>query len=102
MKVIKPNNKELIKLYDRGADVKRRVREKVSGIIEDVKLHGDDALVKYTKRFDNVKIKPRQLKISTGEINGAYQDMDPSLVGSFKVASAITTPAKIRIKLETQ
>lgn len=86
MKLISPSNKELMRLYSRGAGVKKRVRDRVSEIIEDVQLHGDDALVKYTRRFDEIKMKPRQLKVTSGEINGAYQDMDPSLVGSFKVA----------------
>jgi len=86
MKSIKSNSKELLKLYNRGFDIKKSVREKVSNIIEDVRLRGDDALIKYTKRFDNVKMKTRQLKVTAGEINGAYQDMDPSLVSSFKIA----------------
>jgi len=86
MKSIKSNSKELLKLYNRGFDIKKSVREKVSNIIEDVRLRGDDALVKYTRRFDNVKLKSRQLKVSAGEINGAYQDMDPGLVSSFKIA----------------
>ena len=86
MKSIKPNSKELIKLYDRGIDVKKSIRDKVTKIIDDVKLRGDDALLKYTRQFDNVKLKPRQLKVATGEINGAYQDMDPNLVSSLKVA----------------
>ena len=86
MKSIRSNSKELLKLYNRGFDIKKSVREKVSNILEDVRSHGDDALVKYTRRFDNVKMKVRQIKVSAGEINGAYQDMDPSLVSSFKIA----------------
>lgn len=86
MKLIRPTSKELLKLYNRGLGAKKRIRDKVSKIIEDVRFYGDDALVKYTLKFDKVKIKPRQLKVTTGEINGSYQDMDPSLVSSFKVA----------------
>lgn len=86
MKKIRPNSKELIRLYNRGIDLKKSVREKVSKIIEGVKSHGDEALARYTKQFDNIKIKPRQFKVSTGEVNGAYQDMDPNLVSSFKIA----------------
>lgn len=86
MKSIKTNSKELIKLYDRGIDVKKSIRDKVTKILDDVKLRGDDALINYTKQFDNVKLKPRQLKVATGEINGAYQNMDPNLVSSLKVA----------------
>jgi len=86
MKVIKPNSKEMIALYNRGFGVKKSLRDKVSSIIDDVRFHGDDALVRYTRRFDNIKMKPRQIKVTTGEVNGAYQDMDPGLVNSFKVA----------------
>lgn len=86
MKSISPNGKELARLCGRGINIKKNVREKVSKIIEDVKSRGDDALVRYTRHFDAIRIKPRQLKVNTGEVNGAYQDMDPDLVSSFKVA----------------
>lgn len=91
MKFTRPNSKEMAKLYNRGLDAKKSIREKVSEVIEDVKQRGDDAITKYTYRFDKVKIKPRQLRVSAGEVNGAYQDMDPSLVSSFKVAIENTT-----------
>ncbi|MDD5504879.1 MAG: histidinol dehydrogenase [Candidatus Omnitrophica bacterium] len=86
MRVLKPNSKELLKIYGRGLDIRQNVRRKVANIIEDVRLGGDDSLVKYTKRFDGVKLNSRQLKVGPGETNGAYQDMDPALVSSFKVA----------------
>ncbi|NQT89956.1 MAG: histidinol dehydrogenase [Candidatus Omnitrophica bacterium] len=86
MKVIKPTSKELEKLANRGLDAKKRFRDRVARIIEDVRLNGDDALIKYTRKFDKVKMKARQLRVNTGEINGSYQDMDPKLVSSFKVA----------------
>lgn len=86
MKVIRTNGKELTRLCERGMDVKRRFRERITRIVEDVQLNGDDAIIKYTRRFDRVKMKPRQLKVVAGEVNGAYQDMDPKLVNSFKVA----------------
>jgi histidinol dehydrogenase len=86
VKLIRPSSKELAKLSLRGFEVKRRVRDRVSRIIDDVRQNGDDALIKYTRQFDKVKMKPRQLKVAAGEVNGAYQDMDPTLVSSFKIA----------------
>lgn len=86
MKLIRPTSKELLKLYNRGLAINKRIRDKVSRIIEEVRQSGDDALIKYTRKFDKVKIKSRQLKVTIGEINGSYQDMDPKLVSSFKVA----------------
>lgn len=86
MRFIRPTSKEMLRLYSRGMASKKRIRDKVARIIEEVRLYGDDAVIKYTRKFDKVKMKPRQLKVTTGEINGSYQDMDPSLVSSFKVA----------------
>ncbi len=86
MKSIRPNSKEFVKLCNRGIDIKKNVRGKVSKIVEDVRSRGDDALVRYTRQFDKVKLKSRQFKVSTGEVNGAYQNMDPALVNSFKIA----------------
>jgi len=86
VKIIRPNSKELAQLCGRGFEVKKRSRERVAKIIEDVRFRGDDALIRYTRKFDKVKMRPRQLRVAAGEINGAYQDMDPSLVSSFKVA----------------
>lgn len=86
MRLIRPTSKEMLRLYSRGMASKKRIRDKVARIIEEVRLYGDDAVIKYTRKFDKVKMKPRQLKVTTGEINGSYQDMDPSLVSSFKVA----------------
>lgn len=99
MKLIKPTNMDLIKLYNRGLCVPKRVRDKVSRIIEDVRLNGDESVKKYTQLFDHVKIRSRQIRVSMAEINGAYQNMDPKLVSSFKVAiENITTFYKKQIK----
>jgi len=38
------------------------LRKKVRKIIEDVKQDGDDALIRYTEKFDKVKLAPRQLR----------------------------------------
>jgi histidinol dehydrogenase len=57
----------------------------VRRIIEDVRLYGDDALIKYTKRFDGVRLNPKELKVSACEISGAYQDIRPEFVSTLKV-----------------
>ena len=85
MKIIRPNSKKLEKIYNRGVVRSKRVEEKVKGIIEDVRLYGDDAVLKYTKKFDGVKISLRQLKVSEIEISGAYQNITPNFVSQLKV-----------------
>ncbi|MFA5231853.1 MAG: histidinol dehydrogenase [Candidatus Omnitrophota bacterium] len=85
MKIIKATSKKLDKIYNRGLSRQVRVEEKVKKIIDDVRLFGDEALLKYTKKFDGVKMMPRQLKVSEIEISGAYANISPNFVSSLKV-----------------
>ncbi|MFH1199218.1 MAG: histidinol dehydrogenase [Candidatus Omnitrophota bacterium] len=85
MKIIRFKSKALDKIYNRGGIKSRRVEEKVRNIIDDVRLLGDDALLKYTKKFDGVKLAPRQLKVSEIEISGAYQNISPNFVSTLKI-----------------
>lgn len=85
MKIIRYGSKKLEKVYNRGLTRNRRVEEKVKRIIEDVRLLGDEALLKYTRKFDRVKLLPRQLKVSEIEISGAYQSINPNFVPSLKI-----------------
>lgn len=65
---------------------KNRIQEKVAKIIKNVADNGDMALSEYTKRFDKVKISPRELAISESEISAAFNELDSSLISAFKVA----------------
>lgn len=85
MKIIRFGNKQLEKIYNRGLIRQRRVEESVRKILDDVRAFGDDALIKYTKKFDKVKISARQLKVAEIEISGAYQNISPNFVSTLKV-----------------
>ena len=85
MKIVRATSKQLEKIFNRSNLKKRRVEEKVRRIIDDVRLTGDEALLKYTRKFDRVKLLPRQLKVSAIEISGAYQNISPNFVSTLKV-----------------
>jgi len=85
MKIIKFGSKKLEKIYNRGAIKQTRVEERVKKIIEDVRVTGDEALIKYTRKFDGVKLSTRQLKVSEIEISGAYQNISPNFVSTLKL-----------------
>lgn len=85
MKIIRFPSKKLDKIYNRSIPKSRRIEEKVKKIIEDVRLYGDDALIKYTKKFDKVKLSLRQIRVSENEISGAYQNISPDFVSTLKV-----------------
>ncbi len=85
MTLLKQNSIGLQKLIDRNVyNHKKSVEEKVRQIIADVKLNGDSALIKYTKRFDKVKISPRQIKVDEAEISGAFQNITSDFVTTLK------------------
>lgn len=85
MKIIRPGSKQIEKIYARQFNRSRRVEEKVRRIIEDVRTFGDEAVLKYTKKFDRVKLGYRQLKVSQIEISGAYQNITPNFVSNLKL-----------------
>lgn len=85
MKIIRFGSKKLEKVYNRCFSRSRRVEESVRKIMEDVRLFGDEAVLKYTKKFDKVKMPVRQLKVAEIEISGAYQNISPNFVSSLKV-----------------
>ncbi|MFH1888754.1 MAG: histidinol dehydrogenase [Candidatus Omnitrophota bacterium] len=85
MNIIRYSSKKLEKIYNRGFIKSRRIEQKVKQIIENVRLFGDEALLKYTRKFDKVKLSARQLKVSQIEISGAYQNIRPDFVPGLKV-----------------
>ncbi|HQQ06269.1 MAG TPA: histidinol dehydrogenase, partial [Candidatus Omnitrophota bacterium] len=86
MKIIRSNSaNQLEKIYNRGFVKSRRVEDKVRQIVDDVRLLGDDALLKYTRKFDHVKLTAKQLRVTEREISGAYQNITPHFVSSLKI-----------------
>lgn len=86
MKTLTQTGQALQKLYDRNMYArKKHVEEKVRRIIEDVRETGDEAVVKYTKRFDKANLTARELKVCEAEISGAYQSITSDFISSLKV-----------------
>ena len=84
MKILRLSSKEIQNLCERYYYNKKRVTEKVRRIVQDVREDGDKALLRYTRKFDKVKLSSRDLKVSANEINGAYQNIDTSFISTLK------------------
>lgn len=84
MKILRLSSKEIQNLCDRYYYNKKRVVEKVRRIVQDVREEGDKALIRYTRRFDKIKLSPKDLRVTAGEINGAYQNIDTDFIASLK------------------
>ena len=84
MKIIdikKEDFKKYISLENNNISI---IREVVSEIIEDIKANGDEALVNYTKKFDNVDIS--DFKVTIKEIKDSYKDVSDEFIEILKKA----------------
>ncbi|MFC1570308.1 histidinol dehydrogenase [Candidatus Omnitrophota bacterium] len=84
MKIIQPDSKAFDNLVKRQGHGNVRLQKKVFDILESVKAEGDNALLKFTKKFDKVDLDKKKLRVTEAEISGAYQDIKPELVNTLK------------------
>ncbi|MBN1586551.1 MAG: histidinol dehydrogenase [Candidatus Omnitrophica bacterium] len=62
-----------------------RIEKTVGNILHDVRLHGDDAVLKYARRFDKFNSKTaRSLRVTDNETNAAYGSIRPSFISTLK------------------
>ncbi len=66
----------------------RSVLPMVKRIISDVKREGDGAILKYTKRFDGVKLRRDELKVREEEFRLAREKLDPKTVEAIQRAAS--------------
>ena len=74
----------VIKAAQFEADDKRL--EQLRNVLLDVKEHLDEAIVKYTEKFDGVKLTPEQFRISKEELEKAHKEIDKDLLKSIRQA----------------
>lgn len=99
MKVINIQSKEFQKICARGLLKKEGIEDKVRRILGDIRLYGDEALIKYTKKFDRVKLSAKQFKVAASEISGAYQNISPEFASLLKhICDNLTRFFKRQIK----
>ncbi|NBK25092.1 MAG: hypothetical protein EOM68_24080, partial [Spirochaetia bacterium] len=87
-------------LYNRNFFYRRQSTvSKVSRIVDDIRLHGDTAVLKYTRRFDRIKMLAKDLRVSESEISSSFQDISSDFISTLKFAiSNVTTFYKKQIK----
>ena len=59
----------------------------VRTIVDDVKEEGDKALLKYTEKFDKVRLNPTKLKVTDKEIKEAYKKLEQKQITALKKAA---------------
>lgn len=73
-------------LKDRAEAVQKEVIIAVEEILEDVKKNGDNAVVKYTNRFDSGLINSQNVRVSVDEIKKAYEIVDKKFIEAIKLS----------------
>ena len=84
MKIIRIPSKDWERLVQRGSSRRARVEERVRQIVDAVRAEGDPAVLRFTRRFDRVKLTPRTLKVTEAETSAAFQNISPQFVASLK------------------
>lgn len=91
MKIIKSwedgFNEALNRIVNRGRIGRADVEVSVRNIINQVREKGDEAVIKFTKKFDNYRLSPENIKVSREEIENAYASIDKKILEHLKLAA---------------
>lgn len=91
MRIIKAWQKDASGVIDgiinRHERIPAGVEESVREILNDVKNRGDAALIAYTEKFDNVSLKPLEMKVKKKEIRDAYKKVSKKFIDAIELSA---------------
>jgi len=106
MQILK-NLTNLERIIAKKRERRKQTVEQVAKILKEVRERGDEAVVEYTQRFDKVKLKIKDLRVSETEISAAFNELNSEIISAIKTAIENITkfqkallPKSIRIKRE--
>lgn len=77
---------KLNQLLTRGVSFDSDLIAQVKGILDNVRNHGDDALIDYTRRFDGVELQPEELKLNEEAIERVAAGVDDKVLSALRRA----------------
>lgn len=80
--------KQFVSLLSAAREEKSDVDGVVSGILDDVKVRGDEAVLTYTEKFDRLTLSAEGLRITEAEVDAAVATCDADLLGTMKDAAS--------------
>lgn len=88
--IVRINSEEysefLKNLRKRSESFNGNISEVVEGIVNDIRINGDEALIKYTTKFDSDKICAENMLVTSIEIEEAYKSVDIEFIEALKTA----------------
>jgi histidinol dehydrogenase len=91
VRLLHTNSKEFAtQLADfcRNTEVPREIVDTVAGILADIRAHGDMAVADYAARFDGVKLRSREFRVSADDLESASKRTSVSDRKAIKAAHA--------------
>ncbi len=86
IKIYNCNDIPLEEILQRGQDdINDQIEKAAAEILNDVKTQGDDAVLRYTEKFDGVKLNT--LRVSEDEIEAAYNSQDKDFITALEKAA---------------
>jgi histidinol dehydrogenase len=90
MRILKTRNKNFQqsfrRIVKRGEENIKDVEAVVRGILEEVKVNGDAALVQLTEKLDKHRLRIKELKIPEQSVKNSGKKIPPALLSSLKKA----------------
>jgi len=77
----------LNQVLNRGKSDISSIQSSVKTIINDVREQGDKALIRYTEKFDKVRLLASKLKVAESEIKEAYKKLEKSQITALRKAA---------------
>ena len=73
-------------ILNRNPKISKAIDKEVKKIINSVKKNGDKTLIRLTKKFDNLKLKKKNLQLNKIQIDKSASQVSPKVLKSFKLA----------------
>jgi histidinol dehydrogenase len=84
----KTAERKISAIINRGFSFKKKDFQSVSRILEDVRRNGDDAVVKYARRFDAPGLSVDSMKVDPSEMAAALKKVDRTFVRALNRAAS--------------
>lgn len=75
------------KIEGRAGEVPAEIEKRVKEIIAAVAKDGDAAVIKYTEKFDGLKLTPKTMRVSDKDIAKAYAKADEEDIDALRIAA---------------
>jgi len=84
----KAADKRLAAIVNRGLSFRKKDYQAVSRILEDVRRNGDEAVIKYARRFDAPDLSVGSIKVDSREMAAASKKVDRTFLRALKRAAS--------------